>query len=74
MRFFNRGLRLDLAAGLANPVAMFLLYYFVIAPIGIAMRLTGRDRLRRRRDPKMPSYWIERNPPGLATASMKRQF
>ncbi|HUC10111.1 MAG TPA: hypothetical protein VL985_06755 [Stellaceae bacterium] len=60
-------------AMLANPVVMFVLYYFVIVPIGIAMQLAGRDRLRLRRDPAAPSYWLERNPPGPAPASMKRQ-
>lgn len=69
----SSGVGRGVVAMLANPAVMFVLYYFVIVPIGIAMQLAGRDRLRLRRDPAAPSYWLERNPPGPAPASMKRQ-
>jgi hypothetical protein len=59
---------------LVRAVLMPLLYYGIIAPLGIVMRLTGRDLLRLRRDPTAPSYWIERRPPGPPPATMKRQF
>jgi hypothetical protein len=35
-------------------------YYLVLTPIGLIMRIAGRDPLRRRFDPGAASYWIER--------------
>ena len=39
------------------------IYYLVLTPIGLVMRLFGRDSLRRRRDPDAETYWIEYGPP-----------
>lgn len=57
-----------------NPVVMGFLFFFVISPIGLLMRATGNDPLRRRFDKKSDSYWIHRAPPGPAPQSMKNQF
>lgn len=57
-----------------NPLVMALLYYVTIVPIGLLMRLCGKDPLNRTFDPKAESYWIERDPPGPEPTSMKRQF
>ena len=57
-----------------SPAVIALLFYLVVTPIGFLMRLLGKDPLRLRRDPALPSYWIERNPPGPAPESMKNQF
>ena len=35
-------------------------YYLVLTPIGLIMRLTGRDPMKRRIDPAAKSYWIVR--------------
>ncbi len=37
-------------------------YYAVLTPIGLLMRLVGHDPMRRRFDPQAESYWIERKP------------
>lgn len=55
-----------------NPLVLGLLFFFVVTPMGLAMRALGKDPLRRRRDPAAASYWIERRPPG--PAPMSRQF
>jgi len=39
-----------------------LVYYLVLTPIGLAMRLAGTDPMKRKLDPKAESYWIERKP------------
>jgi hypothetical protein len=59
---------------LAVPIVMRLLFFGVVTPIGVAMRLAGRDPLRRRHDPSASSYWILRRPPGPSPVSMRRQF
>ena len=33
------------------------IYYLVLTPIGLVMRLAGRDAMRRRFDPAAESYW-----------------
>jgi hypothetical protein len=38
-------------------VALALVYFLVVTPIGLAMRLLGRDPLLRKFDPKAKSYW-----------------
>jgi hypothetical protein len=37
-------------------------YYLVLTPIGLVMRLLGRDPMQRRFDRSAKSYWIERTP------------
>ena len=57
-----------------NPVIMGILFFLVVAPIGLLMRLTGKRPLALDLDPAAKSYWIERNPPGPLPGSMKNQF
>ncbi len=59
---------------IVSPVALALLFYGVMAPTGLAMRLLRRDPLRLRRDPDAASYWIAREPPGPDRESMRRQY
>jgi hypothetical protein len=48
-------------------------YYGILTPIGLAMRLAGRDPLARTLDPHAPSYWVDRPPP-RNVKSYFRQF
>ena len=57
-----------------NPVAMGLVFFTTVVPIGLAMRAFGKDPLRLRRDPDAASYWIAREPPGPEAGTMKNQF
>ena len=57
-----------------NPVVLALIYGLTMVPIGLLMRLTGRDPLRLRIDPAAESYWIVREPPGPAPDTMINQF
>lgn len=38
------------------------LYYGVFTPIGLTMRVCGRDSLQRRLEPRASSYWLPRTP------------
>jgi hypothetical protein len=53
---------------------MGLMFFLVITPIGLVMRLTGKDFLARRFDRAATSYWVRRDPPGPAPETMQRQF
>ena len=57
-----------------NPIALGLLFYVAVMPVGLLMRVPGKDPLQLRRDPDAASYWIDRTPPGPAPESMKNQF
>ncbi len=59
---------------IVNPIVMFLIYATTVVPIGLWLRLRGRDLLRLRREPAAASYWIPREPPGPAPESMRNQF
>ena len=64
----------DLLHRIVSPVALGILYYGVVTPTGLLMRLAGKDPLRLRFDPAARSYWIERRPPGPPPESLKDQF
>jgi hypothetical protein len=59
---------------IVSPIALGILYYGVVTPTGLLMRLAGKDPLRLRPDPAARSYWIERQPPGPPADSLKDQF
>ena len=52
------------------PIAMGVVYFIIITPIGLFMRLIGKDLLRTKFS-KNKSYWIKRE---QNIGSMKRQF
>ena len=43
-------------------IVLGAVYYLVVTPTGLIMRLVGRDPMRRRMDPEADSYWIKREP------------
>ncbi len=43
---------------LVSPVIMALLFYLLITPIGILIRLSGKDMLRLKRHRQTESYWL----------------
>ena len=57
-----------------SPVIMGLVFYLAVTPTALIMRATRKDLLRLKRQPDANSYWIERDPPGPAPDSMKKQF
>jgi len=59
---------------IVSPIALGILFFLVVTPTGLLMRLFGKDPLRLRFDPAADSYWIKRDPPGPAADSLKNQF
>lgn len=59
---------------IVSPVVLGLIYATTIVPIGLLMRLRGKDLLRLRREPELDTYWITKDPPGPAPQTITRQF
>jgi hypothetical protein len=50
-----------------------VVFYLVIAPLGLVMRFVGRDKLRMRFEPEARTYWTRR-PPTPPASRYFRQF
>lgn len=59
---------------IVSPVVLGIMFFAVITPMGLVMRLLGKDPLRLRFDTRAHSYWIERRPPGPKPDSFPDQF
>jgi len=68
-------LKLGLLLGkIVSPIALGVLFYLVITPLGLMLRIAGKDPLRLKFDREARSYWIRREPPGPPPDSMTNQF
>ena len=71
--WFKLGL---LLARVVNPIVLTVLFFVVITPYALVLRLAGRDalRLRPRKKDDADTYWIERDPPGPEPGFLERQY
>ena len=60
-----------LLGSIIAPIVMAFVYFATVLPIGLIMRLSGKDLLNQKLDKNSKSYWIERKEP---IGSMKNQF
>ena len=57
-----------------SPLVMGILFFVVIMPIGLFMRLGGKDIINQKLDRQKATYWVDRDPLGPAPETMKKQF
>jgi hypothetical protein len=57
-----------------NPIVLGLLFFLVITPMALFMRIVGKRPLRLAADRTAATYWIEREPPADGASTMRRQF
>jgi hypothetical protein len=63
-------------AGRPGPAMRTLLavvFFGLVSPLAMLLRLAGRDRLRLKPDPRAETYWIARAPVRAAQTAMRRQ-
>jgi len=60
-----------LLGSIISPIVMGIIFFLVITPIGIFMKLLGKDLLNNKHDNKKKSYWINRD---KTKSTMKKQF
>jgi len=68
MLWFKLGI---LLGSIIAPIVMSLIYFITVMPIGLIMRIMGKDLLKKKFDKNAKSYWIKRSEP---LGSMKNQF
>ena len=59
-------------AKVINPIILAVLFFLVVTPMALVMRIVGKRPLRLAPDRMAATYWIEREPGGAS--SMTRQF
>lgn len=59
---------------IVSPVVLGFMFFLVVTPTGLLMRLFRKDPLRLRFDPEARTYWVERDPPGPAPEGFRDQF
>lgn len=64
----------ELLGRIVSPLVLGLIFFGLFTPVGIVMRLFGRDAMYRRLEPAAPSYWVKRDPPGPAEGSFANMF
>jgi len=55
-------------------VLLAVLFYGAMAPMGLVMRLFGKDILKRRFDPQTPTYWNDTSDEAFDPKNYERQF
>ncbi len=62
---YRVGMRVGFFLGrIVGAVLLTVAYFLVVAPLGVLLRITGRDLLRLKRDPSATSYWEPARKPG----------
>ena len=56
---------------IVSPIVMSLIYFSILTPIGLVLKLCGKDLLNERLDKNKSSYWNKRKNP---IRSMRDQF
>lgn len=64
----------ELLHRVVSPLVLGVMFYGLFTPIGLVMRIAGRDAMKRRFEPQAPSYWVKRDPPGPADDSFRDMF
>jgi hypothetical protein len=59
---------------LISPIVIGLVFFVVVVPTGLLLRVLGRDHLRLRRNPSSPSYWVTRQSIESGSGAMNNQF
>src|SRR3989442_4007607 len=59
----------DLLGRVVSPIVLGVIFFAIFTPVGMLMRLFGRDAMCRRFDAAAPRHSVKREPPGPADYS-----
>ncbi len=57
-----------------SPIILALIFYGVVTPTGLLMRLLGKDILQLRFDRNIDTYWKQRAPQNITHETFRNQF
>jgi hypothetical protein len=60
-----------LLGSIVSPIVMGAVFFIVVTPVGLIMRLLGKDLLRINKNKTLSTYWINRD---KQKNTMKKQF
>ena len=60
-----------LLGSIVSPIVMGAVFFIVVTPVGLIMRLLGKDLLKINKEKNVSTYWINRD---KQQSSMKKQF
>jgi len=60
-----------LLGSIVSPIVMGIVFFIIVTPIGIIMRIIGKDLLNKKINNSVKSYWIKRE---QVIGTMKNQF
>ena len=60
-----------LLGSIISPIVMVVVFFIVVTPIGLFMKIMNKDLLNKKYDKKKITYWIKHDKP---TGTMKKQF
>ena len=66
--WFKFGIKLG---AIIEPIVMGVVFFLVVTPIGIMMKIIGKDLINKKINKNIKTYWLNRK---KAVGSMKRQF
>jgi large-conductance mechanosensitive channel len=61
-------------AKVVNPIILALLFFLVVTPMALFMRIVGKWPSRLAADRAAATYWIDRESASSGTSTMRRQF
>lgn len=59
---------------ITSPILLGVIFFLVITPLGLLMRLLHKDILKLKMDRAAASYWVDRLPPGPKADTLENQF
>jgi hypothetical protein len=59
---------------IVNPLILAMLFFLVVTPVALLMKVAGKRLLQRYYEPESKTYWIIRSPPGPDVQSIRNQF
>ena len=58
---------------IVSPIVLGIIFFVLITPISLTMRLFGRDEMKMKKR-YVASYWVDRSHPGTSSDSFKNQY
>ena len=55
-----------------NPILLGVVFFLVVTPIAVVLRLWGKDSLHLKSESNLKSYWVDRSPAGPKLGSMTK--